>query len=390
MLVRCLYRHAPTRYFQPKRHSTTFASYFFRNSQWSSPVTIRKEDAPKPPELAAFKPPPALTVQTLASHYAQLSKARLSFLVMLTAMGGVALSPLPTTVPVLLATAAGTMLCSASANTFNQLQEVPFDAQMARTRSRPIVRRAVTPFHAAVFGAATGIAGPALLWTMVNPTTALLGAGNIVLYAGVYTWMKRRTYWNTWVGSIVGAIPPLMGWTACGGHLMNPPQLFLPFSDSILDMATIDNSLAAFALFMLHFSWQFPHFNSLAHFVRHSYAQAGYQMLCVLDAKKNALVSLRHSVAFIPICSILFPLSGLTTWAFALTSLPLNGAMVHYANKFYKSGTEKDARVLFRLCLIYLPLILGLMMVHKQGVDWFSRWRSEEREEKEEPKRIIA
>ncbi|KAJ7032480.1 farnesyltransferase [Mycena alexandri] len=289
-------------------------------------------------------------------------------------MSGFAMSPLPATVPVLLSTALGTALCSASANTLNQLQEIPFDAQMARTRSRPLVRRSITPLHAAGFALVTGVAGPAILWGMTNPTTAILGASNILLYSGLYTWMKRRTIWNTWVGSIVGAIPPVMGWTACGGQIMpstwnlSPP----PFLSSV-PVELVDSTLAPLALFMLLFSWQFPHFCPLSHLVRASYAQAGYQMLAVINPKKNGLVALRHAVLLFPICSVLIPLAGLTTWTFALTSLVPNIIWTHATWKFWKVNGDKEARVAFRHGLWWLPVILALMMVHKKGVNW-SQW----------------
>ncbi|KAJ7512551.1 protoheme IX farnesyltransferase [Mycena galericulata] len=321
----------------------------------------------------------ALSPVHLLKLYAQLSKSRLSLLVVLTAMSGVALSPLHATVPTLLSTAVGTALCSASANTLNQLQEIPFDAQMARTRMRPLVRRAISPLHAAGFAIATGVSGPLLLWTMVNPTTALLGATNIALYAGLYTWMKRKTIYNTWVGSVVGALPPLMGWTACGGQLFLSPSypihLFLPpFLSTIPpDLSLINNALSPIAFFMLLFSWQFPHFNGLAHLVRASYAQAGYRMLAVLSPQKNSLVALRHALLLIPICSVLIPLSGLTTWTFALTSLVPNAICAHAAWQFWRIGGEKEARLVFRHSLWYLPVMMALMMLHKQGVDW-AKW----------------
>jgi len=294
-------------------------------------------------------------------------------------MCSVALSPVPTTIPILLSTAIGTALCSSSAHTLNQLQEIPFDAQMARTRNRPLVRRAITSLHAAGFAAVTGIAGPAILWTMVNPTTAILGATNIALYAGLYTWLKRKSIINTWVGAVVGAIPPLMGWTAGGGKLFPsstyPVEVFLPpfLTSAPVDLSLIDNPLAPFAFFMLLFSWQFPHFNSLSYVVRSSYAQAGYQMLSVLSPARNAMVALRHAILLIPICSVLVPLSGLTTWTFALTTLVPNAVLARAAWRFWRSGGEKQARVVFQHSLWYLPVIMGLMMVHKQGVDWF-KW----------------
>ena len=330
--------------------------------------------------LSAYKEIEKPTGMKLFKIYNQLAKSNLTILVVLTSMSGVALSPFPTTLPILLSTALGTVLCSASANTLNQLQEVPFDAQMARTRMRPLVRRAVTPLHALGFAVVTGVAGPALLCTMTNPTTACLGLANIVLYAGVYTWMKRRSVWNTWVGSVVGGIPPLMGWTACGGRLVPDSLLldafpvflppFLTDGTTVMDLTTLDNVLAPFAFFMFLFSWQFLHFNPLSYFVRHSYAQAGYQMLSVLNPHKNALVALRHTVLMIPICSVLFPLSGLTTWMFAVTSLVPNMVCARAAWHFYRRGGEKEAKTLFQHSLWYLPVVMGLMMFHKQGMEW--------------------
>ncbi|CAK5267398.1 unnamed protein product [Mycena citricolor] len=335
-----------------------------------------------------YKNVPALTAPQLLKVYSQLSKSRLSLLVVLTAMSGVALSPLPATIPTLLATAAGTALCSASANALNQLQEVPFDAQMARTRNRPLVRRAITPLHAAGFALATGVSGPLLLLTMTNPTTAALGAFNIWLYAGAYTWMKRKSIYNTWLGSVVGAIPPVMGWTACGGHILPsaayPVHLFLPSflssSPAPVDLALVDNPLGAFALFMLLYSWQFPHFFGLAHLVRASYAQAGFRMLSVTSPPKAALVSIRHALLLIPVCSVLMPISGLTTWAFAVTSLVPNLICARAAWLFLRVGGEKEARVLFRNYLWYLPVVMALMMLHKQGLQW-GRWLGLEADE---------
>jgi protoheme IX farnesyltransferase len=340
------------------------------------------------PPFSAFKALPALRPRRRLDVYRELAKSRLTALNVLAAMAGVALSPLPASVPILLSTAIGTTLCSASANALNQVQEVPFDAQMARTRNRPLCRRAISPTHASVFAIAAGVAGPALLWVMVNPTTALLGAGNIALYAGAYTWMKRRSVANTWLGAVVGAVPPLMGWTACGGRLWPsidyPVHFFLPFSDLPLDLSLIDNPLGPLAFFTLLFSWQFPHFNSLSHIVRGSYAQAGYRMLSVFNTAKTSAVSLRHAVLLLPICSVLVPLSGLTTWAFALTSLPANLICVRAAWQWWRHGGEKRARTVFQHSLWYLPLVMGLMMFHKQGMDW-SKWLGlESREGKEE------
>jgi protoheme IX farnesyltransferase len=360
------------------------------------PVSAHHHPPTPTPAATSYRAIPALTPTRLLSIYGQLSKARLTSFNVLVAMTGVALSPIPTTVPVLLSAALGTALCSASANALNQLQEVPYDAQMARTRARPLVRRAITPAHAVAFATAAGLAGPALLCAMCNTTTALLGAANIALYAGPYTWMKRRTIWNTWIGAIVGAVPPLMGWAAVGGTLLpnaahpitlslSPTLLALVpaaadiFSGPLLTLASsnlngaLDNPLAPWALFALMFSWQFPHFNSLSHFVRGAYAQGGYRMLSVLDPRKNRLVALRHVLLLTGICSLLVPLSGLTTWSFALTSLAPNAIWLRSAWRFNKFGGDAHARTVFAHSLWWLPVVLGLMIVHKSNVDWLQR-----------------
>jgi protoheme IX farnesyltransferase len=391
-----------------RRHSTAaFASFFSQNERGdNTPRSLHKTNAtlaspwnsPPPPSAvipAGYKPIPPLTLPRLLRVYTELSKARLTILNVLPAMAAAALFPVPVTLPVLLATAAGTGLCSASANALNQLQEVPYDAQMARTRNRPLVRRAISPLHATGFAAVTGIAGPAILFTMVNPTTAILGAANIALYAGVYTALKRRSTLNTPVGAVVGAIPPLMGWTAAGGHLFpsaaHPLHFFPPpFLSSYappVDLLAIDGALAPLALFALLYSWQIPHFNGLSHVVRGAYAQAGYRMLSVLAPARNAAGSLRHALALVPVCAVLVPLSGLTTWAFALTSAPVSAAYARAAWRFWRTGGEKEARAVFQISLWHLPAILGLMMVHKQGAQW---WGEGEPVEDAEEKAVSA
>ena len=112
---------------------------------------------------------------------------------------------------------AGTALTSCSAASFNHFLEVPFDSQMKRTQDRPLVQGLVTPLHAATFATLTGVAGVTILATCVNPLTAALGALNLGLYSFIYTPMKRIHIVNTWIGAVVGAIPPVMGFTAVTG-----------------------------------------------------------------------------------------------------------------------------------------------------------------------------
>src|SRR5437762_7201800 len=213
--------------------------------------------------------------------YMELGKPRLSVLIVLSTMSAYALAPYPASLPTLLFLSTGTYLCSAGANTFNMIAEPEFDGMMSRTRNRPLVRNALTPVQARAFGLATSITGIGIL-SAINPVVAILGAGNILLYAGIYTPLKRITILNTWVGAIVGGIPPLMGWAACSpdGSLISHPGGLL--------------------LAGLLYAWQFPHFNALAYTMRHDYARAGYKMMPVTNPELNTRVALRYSIACIP------------------------------------------------------------------------------------------
>jgi protoheme IX farnesyltransferase len=134
-------------------------------------------------------------------------------------MMGCVMSPLPFDPYIFALTTLGTTLTSTSANTLNQFMEVPYDSQMNRTKDRVLVRGDLTPLHAFTFATVTGVAGVSLLFFGVNPLTAALGASTLFLYTAIYTPMKRLSALNTWVGSIVGAIPPLMGYTAMTGAI---------------------------------------------------------------------------------------------------------------------------------------------------------------------------
>jgi hypothetical protein len=196
-----------------------------------------------------------LDLRRLPAYYLMLSKSRLTLLVTITAAAGYGLAPGPFDPATFAIATMGTGLVSCAANSVNQFLEIPFDSQMNRTKNRVLVRGLLTPRHAMSFAAVSAASGIGLLYTFVNPLTAALGAFNLILYTSVYTPMKRVSIANTWVGSVVGAIPPMMGWTACTGTL-DPGCLILA---GIL------------------YTWQFPHFNSLSWNLRPDYSKAGYR-----------------------------------------------------------------------------------------------------------------
>jgi protoheme IX farnesyltransferase len=257
--------------------------------------------------------PPKL--RKLPSLYKELIKSKLAGLVALTTMAGYAIAPGESSVMTLVATTVGTGLCIGSANAINQWIETPYDAQMLRTRNRVLGRRALSQVHAFGFGALTGVTGVGILASCVNPITAALGAANILLYTCVYTPMKRTSIANTWAGAVVGAIPPMMGYTAVTNSLADP---------------------GVWVLGGLLYAWQFPHFNALAWGLRPDYSKAGYRMMAVTDPKLNARVSLRYSLMMFPL-SIAVPYLGLTSWWFALDSSVVNGVMAWGAYKFWRN-----------------------------------------------------
>ncbi|XP_029456153.1 protoheme IX farnesyltransferase, mitochondrial isoform X2 [Rhinatrema bivittatum] len=169
----------------------------------------------------------------------RLSKIKLTALVVTTTSAGFAMAPVPFDLSCLLVASIGTGLASCAANSVNQFFEVPFDSNMNRTKNRPLVRGQLSPLHAVCFAAACAITGITLLTWGVNPLTGALGAFNIFLYTCCYTPMKRITIANTWVGAVVGAIPPVMGWTAATGSLDAGLLRKNSFKTSILGLAVM-------------------------------------------------------------------------------------------------------------------------------------------------------
>eukprot|EP01068_Selenidium_serpulae_P009195 Selendium_serpulae@DN5170_c0_g1_i1.p1 len=199
-----------------------------------------------------------------AKLYWQLSKGRLST--------WVALSPLPCFMGLsaavdplcLLGLVTGTFLCSASAAAMNQVLEYHLDAKMGRTRLRPLATGRLKMSEGLWYVATTGTAGTLVLGLACNPLTAALGVGTIVAYNAVYTPLKVLSPYNTHAGSIIGAVPTIMGATAATG-------------------AVLSGSPLPFLIFGIQVLWQFPHFYTLAWLHRKDYSSVGFRMFPLND-----------------------------------------------------------------------------------------------------------
>lgn len=295
--------------------------------------------------------PNGLDLQRRLKIYAELSKARLSALVVVTAGAGYAAgTPMAAFDPLTFAAlCAGTSLAAGSANTWNQVIERHRDKTMKRTCERPLPSGRVSAAEAVGWGAASGTASVSLLLAGTNPVVAGLGAANIALYALPYTLSKPKTELNTWVGALVGAVPPVMGWCAAGGD---------PFA--------AEPACLAATLFL----WQFPHFFSLAWIHKKDYARGGHQMVPVNDptGERTAALVRNYSLALLPV-PILASACDVTSAMYALEGLAAGGYAVSLARAFEKDRTNENARKVFKCSLWYLPLMLALFVFHRKGGD---------------------
>ncbi|KIW30289.1 protoheme IX farnesyltransferase [Cladophialophora immunda] len=334
-------------------------------------------DASSQLTTAATAMPKSAVFRRKLATFLSLTKPRLSFLILLTTTSAYSLYPLPeilsstsssatsslsTSTLTLLFLTSGTFLSCACANTLNMLFEPKYDALMSRTRNRPLVRKLVSPRAAAVFALVCGASGLLLLGLGTNPTVAGLSALNIFLYAGVYTPMKRISAANTWVGAIVGGIPPLMGWCAAAGEAATSEH------HSWQDLLFSENSIGGWALAALLFAWQFPHFMSLSHTIREDYRNAGHKMLAWTNPARNGRVALRYSLAMFPICGLLY-FTGYVDKGFLVISTACNVWMSREAFRFWKQqGAGGSARGLFWASVWQLPLVLVGALVCKKGL----------------------
>ncbi|XP_055379261.1 protoheme IX farnesyltransferase, mitochondrial [Condylostylus longicornis] len=282
----------------------------------------------------------------LLKKYLKLSKSRLTTLVVVTSMAGYAMAPAPFDWGTFLMCSIGTGLTSGAANAINQYHEVPFDSQMSRTKNRVLVTGQLTPAHAIGFALISASTGLSILYLGCNGITAALGLGNLILYTSIYTPMKRFSILNTWVGSVVGAIPPLMGWAACAGGL----------------------DAGAWILAGLLYAWQFPHFNALSWNLRPDYSRAGYRMMAVTNPALCRRTALRYTLG-LGALSLAAPYFDVTNTWFALESLPLNAYFAYLAWKFYKKSDSGTSRKLFKFSLYHLPILMVLFLFNKKH--WF-------------------
>lgn len=278
------------------------------------------------------------SLRSRIEDFYELTKPRLSFLSVITAIVGYLSANPSRDLGVLISLLVGTSLAAGGAAVLNQWLERDADAKMARTRDRAIPAGRIHPFHALIYGLSLSIVGCTILYIGANSLAGVLTVLTIVTYVLLYTPLKQLTIWNTVIGAIPGALPPLIGWAAAEGQI----------------------SMLGWILFAILFLWQMPHFFAIAWTYRKDYAQGGFVMLSNADenGRKVALQAFVFCLALI-VSSLLPVLSGEASWIYGMIAIAVGIYIIRPAISFLQvSQRDTAARKLFFASIFYLPALL--------------------------------
>ncbi len=290
---------------------------------------------------------PASARSSTIADVVALTKPRITFMVVLTALGGLGLAArlhpevAPSLARVVIALA-GTALIVAGANALNMYLERDSDALMQRTRTRPLPAGRLAPEAALRVGLALSALSVPLLTFGVNATTGLLAAIALVSYVLLYTPLKRRTTAALLVGAVPGAMPPLLGWTAVTGHVEAPGA----------------------ALFAVMFLWQVPHFLAIATFRRDEYRRAGLQVLPNVRGDKVTRVHIVLWLCALVGTTLSLPRLGVGGPVYVAAASVLGLTFIGWgAWGFRAKSGDRWARSLFLFSMAYLVLLIVALSI---------------------------
>ena len=236
----------------------------------------------------------------------------------------------------------GSGLVSSGAGVLNHYIEQDTDRLMDRTKSRPIPTGMISPNAAVVFGIVLTLIGEATLLYFINLFTAILAFITSILYLFIYTPLKKRTWLNTTIGAIPGAIPPLGGWLAVKNTL--EPE--------------------AWILFAILFLWQHPHFYAIALMCKEDYKKAGFKMLPVIEKDNNRTNRqiIWHAFLLIPV-SLFFVVTGVLGSIYFWGAAFLGVVYLLSGIPLLRESSVKNAKILLRTSVLYLPLLLVIILI---------------------------
>ena len=278
--------------------------------------------------------------------YYELTKPRVVFLIVFTAVVGMFLSVpgWPPAIALLFGTL-GIGLASSSAAVFNHVLDARIDIQMMRTRGRPLPQGKLTERSALTFATALCVVAMLMLWFLVNPLTAILTFVSLIGYAVVYTaWLKRATPQNIVIGGAAGAAPPILGWTA----------------------VTNEVHAGALLLFLIVFVWTPPHFWALAIARKEEYARVDIPMLPVTHGEAFTRLHILLYTILLVLVTILPYLISMTGIIYLASALILDAVFLYYAVQMYRQPDEIELPMrTFRYSINYLGLLfLALLVDH--------------------------
>ena len=277
------------------------------------------------------------------SAYVELAKPGIIKMVLVTTALGFFLAKKDfSQIGTLIITLIGTALSCGGSGALNHYLERDIDCKMKRTANRPIPSGTIAAADALSYGITLVLLGTTILVAYVNVLTGFLALLTAFLYIFVYTPLKRITWWNTFIGAIPGAIPPLGGWAAACGHL----------------------DLGAWVLFAILFVWQHPHFYAIAWMYKDDYKQAGFKMLPVVDPSGVSTFRqiILYSIILIPI-SLLPSFINMSSWLYFSGALVLGIFMLLSGLKMTRIQTTQAARGLLRCSIVYLPMLFVFIVM---------------------------
>ena len=281
--------------------------------------------------------------EALWRRYLELTKPRVVALITFTAIVGTLLaSPGVPPLDALLWGNLGIALAAACAATLNQVLDRRIDAQMERTRARPLPSGQISERSALTFAAVLGVAAMALLAFLVNQLTAVLTFLSLIGYAVIYTvWLKRATSQNIVIGGAAGAAPPVLGWTAV--------------TDSVDPNALL--------LFLIIFAWTPPHFWALAIARRDEYARAGIPMLPVTHGVAYTRLQVLLYTVLLTVVTLLPFLTRMSGLMYLATALVLNALFLYHALALKITAREELPMRVFRFSVTYLMWLFAALLV---------------------------
>jgi protoheme IX farnesyltransferase len=289
---------------------------------------------------------PAIVPASALADLLELTKPRITLMVVLTTATGYLLGAEGYVASTRMTmTVVGTLLLAAGASALNMVMEREADGRMYRTADRPLPAGRLDVEPAVAFGVLLSLGGLLVLLLLVDVLPALLGAGTLLGYLFVYTPLKKVTPLSTVVGAVPGAMPPLIGWSASAEALDGSGGLIL---------------------FALLFFWQLPHFFAIAWLYRDDYARGGFAILPVVDphGARTAAQTVLFTLALVAV-SLLPLLVGGSGWLYGGVAVLLGAWFLGAAVRFARTRSRVTARRLMLQSIVYLPLILGVLLVDR-------------------------